>query len=154
MITWKPLMTFAEVEEYSKGSYYQGEDFYHGTSLEFAQSIVTQGARWQSGSENTYGDGFYLTRSLDIAKEYARQISNSTVLTARVKVAQPRVFGDSLDFYGFLDSIDAPFDKYQAEFISQFLIRKGYDAIEIMGIRSIVIILNHQQIAFFNLEVV
>ena len=147
-------MTFSEVEEYTKGSYYQGEDFYHGTSLEFARSIVTQGAKWRSGSENTYGDGFYLTRSRDVAKEYARQISNSTVLTARVKVSQPRIFRDSLDFYDFLDSIDAPFDESQAEFIAQFLIRKGYDAIEIMGIRSIVIILNHQQIVFFNLEVV
>lgn len=154
MIKWKPLMTFAEVEEYTKGSYYQGEDFYHGTSLEFAQSIVTQGAKWRSGSENTYGDGFYLTRSQDTAKEYARQISSSTVLTARVKVSQPKIFQDSLDFYDFLDSIDAPFDESQAEFIAQFLIRKGYDAIEIMGIRSIVIILNHQQIVFFDLEVV
>jgi hypothetical protein len=154
MIQWKPLMALTEVEEYTRGRYYQGKDFYHGTSLESAQSIVTQCAKWRSGSENTYGDGFYLTRSPDVAKEYARQISNSTVLTARVKVSQPKIFRDSLDFYSFLDSIDAPFDESQAELIAQFLIRKGYDAIEIMGILSIVIILNHQQIVFFDLEVV
>jgi hypothetical protein len=154
MIKWQPFMTLAEAEEYTISSYYQGQNFYHGTSLEFAQSIVSEGARWRSGSENTYGDGFYLTRSPDIAKEYARQINNSTVLTARVKSRQPKIFQDSLDFYDFLDSIEAPFDEFQAKFVSQFLIRKGFDTIEIRGIRAIVIILNHQQIAFFDLEVV
>jgi hypothetical protein len=154
MIKWQPLMNFKEAEEYTKGSYYEGENFYHGTSLEFAQNIITEGARWKSGSENTYGDGFYLTRTPDIAREYARQIDNSTVLTARVKSNQPKIFRDSLDFYDFLDSIDAPFDESQAEFISVFLLDRGYDAIEIGAIKSIVIILNHQQIAFFNLEVV
>jgi hypothetical protein len=44
-MSWKPLMSKAEAEEYTRDSYYQGQDFYHGTSTENANSIVTEGAK-------------------------------------------------------------------------------------------------------------
>jgi hypothetical protein len=72
-MSWKPLMSKAEAEEYTKDSYYQGQDFYHGTSQEAADSIISEGARMQSESVNTYGEGFYLAFTKESAKEYASQ---------------------------------------------------------------------------------
>jgi hypothetical protein len=64
-------MSKAEAEEYTRDSHYQGQDFYHGTSSENADGIVTQGAKWLLDSENSYGDGFYMTPSKVRAIQYA-----------------------------------------------------------------------------------
>jgi hypothetical protein len=67
-MNWKPLMSKAEAEEYTRDSYYQGQDFYHGTSQEAANAIAIEGARLTFEMINIYGDGFYLAFSKDLAK--------------------------------------------------------------------------------------
>jgi hypothetical protein len=37
-------MSKAEAEEYTRDSYYQGQDFYHGTSAKNAGAIANEGA--------------------------------------------------------------------------------------------------------------
>jgi hypothetical protein len=65
-VEWKPLMTETEAAAYTRGSYYEGRDFYHGTTRESAARITTEGARLNSDSVNTYGDGFYLATHFTI----------------------------------------------------------------------------------------
>ena len=65
-MNWKPLMSKAEAEEYTRDSYYQGQDLYHGTNQSAADSITSEGARIESESVNTYGEGFYLALALPL----------------------------------------------------------------------------------------
>jgi hypothetical protein len=102
-MSWKPLMSKAEAEAYTRDSYYQGQDFYHGTSAEISNGIMTTGAEWEEGSENSY-------------------------------------------------DYEIPSDESVAMFASRLFINQGYDAIEICGIQTLVVILNPQQVAVFNHE--
>jgi hypothetical protein len=151
-VNWKPLMSKAEAEEYTIDSYYRGQDFYHGTSADNADSITNIGARWSSNSENSYGDGFYLTLDKITAIDYAKDSKDPVVLSARVISNKPRIFQNGTDFYEFLAQYEIPPDENDASFSAKILILEGYDAIEIRGIHTLVIILNPQQIAVFNYE--
>jgi hypothetical protein len=151
-MSWKPLMSKAEAEEYTRDSYYQGQDFYHGTSQEAANGITSEGARIESESVNTYGEGFYLAFDKDIAKEYASEKDTPTVLTARVNVKNPRKFRDSIDFDDFLKENSIPADDLQSRAASKLLISQGFDAVEIGGYIILVIIFNQTQIAVFQSE--
>lgn len=71
-MNWKPLMSKSEAEEYTMDSYYRGQDFYHGTSAENADGIMTIGAMWERDSENSYGDGFYVFEWIDRVEQRAR----------------------------------------------------------------------------------
>ena len=51
-------MSKAEAEEYTKDSYYQGQDFYHGTDADNLEGLISEGARLKSKRVNSYGDGF------------------------------------------------------------------------------------------------
>jgi hypothetical protein len=149
---WKPLMSKVEAEEYTRDSYYQGQDFYHGTSAESADSITSQGARIESESVNTYGEGFYLAFARKTAENYARLTASPSVLTSRVNVENPRKFRDSIDFDDFLTANNIPADDSQSKTVSKILILQGYDAVEVGGNRVLVIIFNPNQIAIFQSE--
>ena len=151
-MSWQPLMSKAEAEEYTKDSYYQGQDFYHGTSQEAASGITSEGARIESESVNTYGEGFYLAFARKTAENYARLTRSPSVLTARVNVKKPRKFRNSIDFDDFLTDNNIPADDLQSKAVSKLLISQGFDAVEIGGNRVLVIIFNTNQIAIFHSE--
>jgi hypothetical protein len=151
-MSWKPLMSKAEAEEYTRDSYYQGQDFYHGTSSESADGIVTEGAKWPLDSENSYGDGFYMTQKESRAAEYAKANKTPSIVTARILCKNPKIFQNGTDFYEFLGNYEMPADDSEAGFASRLLIRQGYDSVEIRGIQTLVIILNPQQVAAFKNE--
>jgi hypothetical protein len=151
-MNWKPRMSKAEAEEYTRDSYYERQDFYHGTSAENADGIETVGAKWGRNSENSYGDGFYLTPDRLNAVEYAKDSNNPTILFCRVRCRNPKIFQNGTDFYEFLARYDIPSDENDAGFSTRILTREGYDAIEVRGIQTLVIILNPQQIAVFDRE--
>jgi hypothetical protein len=149
---WKPLMSKSEAEEYTIDSYYRGQDFYHGTSAKNADSIIKIGAMWEIDSENSYGDGFYMTPFKQDAIDYAIDQENPVVLSARIKSNSPKIFNNGTDFYKFFDDYKIPLNKSEAMFASELFINQGYDAIEIRGIKILVIILNSQQVDVFNHE--
>ena len=151
-MNWKPLMSKAEAEEYTRDSWYQGQDFYHGTNQSAADSITSEGARIESESVNTYGEGFYLAFVKKTAEDYARLTKSPLVLTARVDVRKPRKFRDSIDFEGFLLENNISADDLQSRTASKLLISQGFDAVEIGGDRILVIIFNRTQIAIFQSE--
>jgi hypothetical protein len=145
-------MSKAEAAEYTRDSYYQGQDLYHGTDKSASDIISSEGARIESESVNTYGEGFYLAFSKDIAKEYASEKDTPFILTVRVNVKNPRKFRDSIDFEGFLLENNIPADDLQSREASKFLISQGFDAVEVGGDRILVIIFNRTQIAVFQSE--
>jgi hypothetical protein len=151
-MNWKPLMSKAEAEEYTRDSWYQGQDFYHGTDESASDTISSEGARMESESVNTYGEGFYLAFSKDIAKQYASAKDTPAILTVRVNVKNPRKFRDSIDFEGFLLDNNIPADDLQSRFASKVLISQGFDAVEVGGNRILVIIFDRTQIAVFKSE--
>jgi hypothetical protein len=151
-VKWKPLMSKSEAEEYTRDSYYREQDFYHGTSKENANGIMNTGAKWSLNSENSYGDGFYMTPDKITAIEYAKESREPVVLSVRVRSANPKIFQNGTDFYEFLSQYEIPPDENDAGFASKILIIEGYDAIEVQGIQTLVIILNPQQIATFDYE--
>jgi Phage Mu protein F like protein len=151
-MSWKPLMSKAEAEEYTKDSYYEGQDFYHGTDKPAADGIASEGARIESESVNTYGEGFYFAFTKGVAKQYASEKDTPTILTARVNVKNPRKFRDSIDFDDFLKENSIPADDLQSRAASKVLISQGFDAVEIGGHIILVIIFNQTQIAIFQSE--
>jgi hypothetical protein len=128
---WKPLMSKAEAEEYTRDSYYQGQDFYHGTSAESADGITNEGARIESEFVNTYGEGFYLAFLRKTPENYARLTATPSLLTSRVNVKNPRKFRDSLDFDDFLTANNIPADDLQSKAVLKLLISQGFDAVEV-----------------------
>jgi hypothetical protein len=149
-MNWKPLMSKVEAEEYTRDSYYRGQDFYHGTSKENADGIVTEGAKWPPDSENSYGDGFYMTQKRNRAAEYAKVNKNPSIVIARILCKNPKIFQNGTDFYEFLGVYEMPEGDSEAGFASRLLISQGYDSFEIRGTQTLVIILNPQQVAAFK----
>jgi hypothetical protein len=145
-------MSNAEAEEYTRDSYYKGQDFYHGTDKFAADSITSKGARIESASVNTYGEGFYFAFARETAADYARLTANPVVLTARVNVKKPRKFRDSIDFDDFLTANNIPIDDVQSKTASKLLISQGFDAVEVGGSRILVIIFHTTQVAIFQSE--
>lgn len=146
------MMSAAEAGEYTRDSYYQGQDFYHGTNQLAADSITSEGARIESESVNTYGEGFYFAFAKKTAEDYARLTNSPSVLTARVNVRNPRKFRDSIDFEGFLMENNISADDLQSRAASQLLISQGFDAVEIGGNRILIIIFDRTKIAIFQSE--
>jgi hypothetical protein len=102
--------------------------------------------------QNSYGDGFYLAFKKSSAAEYARQKPQPTILTTRVNIKNPKKFRDSIEFGEFLVRNNIEFDDFQSQKATEILIKKGYDAIEISGLKTLVFIFNKQQIATFKSE--
>jgi ADP-Ribosyltransferase in polyvalent proteins len=151
-INWKPLMSKAEAEAYTRDSYYSSRDFYHGTNQSAADRITSEGARIESESVNTYGEGFYLAFVKKTAEDYARLTNSPSILTVRVNVSNPRKFRDSMDFEDFLLVNNVAADDLQSKRASKILISQDFDAIEIGRNRILVIIFNRNQIAVFQSE--
>jgi ADP-Ribosyltransferase in polyvalent proteins len=151
-VNWKPMMSAVEAAEYTRDSYYQGQDFYHGTNQSAADSITSQGARIESESVNTYGEGFYFAFAKKTAEDYARLTKSPSILTARVNVRNPRKFRDSIDFEGFLIENNVSADDLQSKTASKIMISQGFDAVEVGGDRILVIIFDRTQIAIFQSE--
>jgi hypothetical protein len=145
-------MTKTEAEDYTKGSYYEGQDFFHGTNIEAASGIIAEGAKFTSDRVNTYGDGFYLAFRKEIAVEYAKIKNRPCIIQARVRVRNPKQIADSIDLDEFLIANDIPFDDSQARALTDLLLFQGYDALEIGGARILVIIFDLKQIAVFQME--
>jgi Phage Mu protein F like protein len=149
-MSWKPLMSKAEAEEYTKDSYYQGRDFYHGTDAGNLKGLASEGARLESERVNTYGDGFYLAFSEKTGINYANQADRPALVSARVRVRNPKKFADSIDFEGFLDENNIPADDFQSKAVTRILISQGFDAAEVGGDQILVIIFNRKQIAIYE----
>jgi hypothetical protein len=113
---------------------------------------VTEGAKWPLDSENSYGDGLYMTQNQNRAAEYAKVNKNPSIIFARILCKNPKIFQNGTDFYEFLGDYEMPVDDSEAGFASRLLISQGYDSIEIGGTQTLVIILNPQQVAVFKNE--
>jgi hypothetical protein len=149
-INWKPLMSKAEAEEYTRDSYYSSRDFYHGTDADNLAGLTSVGARLESESVNSYGDGFYLAFSKQTGIDYANQADRPALVSAKVRVRQPKKFADSIDFESFLGENDIPSDDFQSKTVTKLLISQGFDAVEIGGNRILVIIFDRRQIAIYE----
>ena len=149
-MSWKPLMSKAEAEEYTKDCYYSSRDFYHGTDAENLAGLISAGARLESESVNSYGDGFYLAFSKQTGIDYANQADRPALVLAKVRVRQPKKFADSIDFESFLGENDIPADDFQSKAVTELLIDQGFDAVEIGGNRILVIIFDRRQIAIYK----
>jgi hypothetical protein len=152
MIDWKPLMTESEAAAYTKNSHYAGQNFYHGTNRLAADGIVTIGILLAADRVNSYGEGFYFAFNRSNAVKYAVTNVNSTIVTARVDIKNPKKFKDSIEFDDFLDYHQIPFDDFQSKVVTKILIEEGYDAIEIGGDWILVIITDRTQVAVFAVE--
>ncbi len=147
---WKPIMSVAEAEEYTRDSYYSSRDFYHGTDAENLPGLISAGARLESESVNSYGDGFYLAFSKQTGIDYANQADRPALVFAKVRVSNPRKFADSIDFESFLVENDIRSDDFQSKMVTKLLISQGFDAVEIGGNRILVIIFDRSQIAIYE----
>lgn len=146
-MNWKPMMSEAEAAEYTRDSYYGDRDFYHGTDAENLAGLTSGGARLESESVNSYGDGFYLAFSKQTGIDYANQADRPALVLAKVRVCKPKKFTDSIDFESFLQENDIPADDLQSKKVTKLLISQGFDAVEIGGNRILVIIFDRRQIA-------
>jgi hypothetical protein len=149
-MNWKPMMSKAEAEEYTRDSYYLNRDFYHGTDTENLAGLTSEGARLESESVNSYGDGFYLAFSKQTGIDYANQADRPALVSVKVRVQKPKKFADSIDFEGFLQENDIPANDFQSKMVTKLLIAQGFDAVEIGGDRILVIIFNRRQIAIYE----
>jgi hypothetical protein len=149
-MNWKPLMSKAEAEEYTKDSWYQNRDFYHGTDADNLAGLTSVGARLESESVNSYGDGFYLAFSKQTGIDYANQADRPALVSAKVRVRKPKKFADSIDFESFLGENDISADDFQSKTVTKLLISQGFDAVEIGGNRILVIIFDRRQIAIYE----
>jgi hypothetical protein len=151
-MSWKPLMSEAEAEEYTKDSYYQDQDFYHGTSQAAASAIASEGARLVSKVVNSYGDGLYLAFSKDLAKEYAIDYDRPSIISTKIQARKPKKFSDSIAFGDFLIENNIPSDDSQSKAVTVLLLSQGYDAVEVGGNRILVVIFDRKQVAVYKVE--
>ncbi len=145
------MMSKFEAEEYTRDSYYQGQDFYHGTSRRNAQSIISRGIVVDSNLVNSYGNGFYLAFNIIDAVQYA-DASEPRLLTVMVKSNNPKIFQSSIEFLRFQDRERIPYDDEQAKVISKLLLDRGFDSIEIRGVGTLVIIFDKEQVVIHKVE--
>jgi hypothetical protein len=145
------MMSKSEAEEYTRDSYYQGQDFYHGTSRRNAESIISRGIMLDSYLVNSYGNGFYLAFNRNDAVQYADALE-PRLLTVMVKSNNPKIFQSSIEFLRFQDREKIPYDDEQAKVISRLLIDRGFDSIEIRGLGTLVIIFDKEQVVTHKLE--
>jgi hypothetical protein len=145
-------MSKAEAEEYTKDSYYQGQDFHHGTSAKNASGIASEGVRLTSEVVNSYGDGFYLTFSKDLAKEYSMDYDRPSIVSTKIQAKKPKKFSDSIAFGNFLIENNIPSDDFQSKAVTALLLSQGYDAVEIGGNRILVVIFDCKQVAVYKVE--
>jgi hypothetical protein len=113
---------------------------------------VTEGVKWSLDSENSYGDGFYMTPSKAGAIRYASEYKVPSTVSARILCKNPKIFQNGTDFYEFLSEYKTPMNESEAGFASRLLTSQGYDSIEIRGTQMLIIILNYQQVAVFKNE--
>jgi hypothetical protein len=145
------MMSKSEAEEYTRDSYYQGQDFYHGTSRRNAESIISRGIMIDSYLVNSYGNGFYLAFNRNDAVQYANALE-PRLLTVMVKSNNPKIFQSSIEFLRFQDREKIPYDDEQAKVISKLLIDRGFNSIEIRGVGTLVIIFDKEQVVTHKLE--
>jgi hypothetical protein len=150
-VNWKPMMSKSEAEEYTRDSYYQGQDFYHGTSRRNAESIISKGIILDSNLVNSYGNGFYLAFNRHDAMQYA-DTSEPRLLTVMVRSNNPKIFQSSIEFLRFQDRAQISYDDEQAKAITILLIDRGFDSIEIRGVGTLVIIFSKEQVVTHKLE--
>jgi hypothetical protein len=146
------MMSKSEAEEYTRDSYYQGQDFYHGTSRRNAESIISRGIMLDSYLVNSYGNGFYLAFNRNDAVQYADDALEPRLLTVMVKSNNPQIFQSSIEFLRFQDREKITYDDEQAKVISKLLIDRGFDSIEIRGLGTLVIIFDKEQVVTHKLE--
>ena len=144
------MMSKVEAEEYTRDSYYSSRDFYHGTDAENLAGLTSEGARLESESVNSYGDGFYLAFSKQTGIDYANQADLPALVSAKVRVCKPKKFADSIDFESFLEENNIPSDDFQSKTVTKLLIYQGFDAVEIGGNRILVVIFDCRQIAIYE----
>jgi hypothetical protein len=145
------MMSKSEAEEYTRDSYYQGQDFDRGTSQRNAESIISRGIILDSYLVNSYGNGFYLAFNRNDAVQYADALE-PRLLTVMVKSNNPKIFQSSIEFLRFQDREKISYDDEQAKVISKLLIDRGFDSIEIRGLGTLVIIFEKEQVVTHKLE--
>ncbi len=148
---WQPLMSKTDAAEYTIDSYYREQDFYHGTSRKKAESIISNGVVLDFDLVNSYGNGFYLAFSKSDALGYI-DAYEPALLTVMVRANNPKIFQSSIEFLRFQDREKIPYDDEQAKTISTLLLSQGFDAVEIRGVGTLVIIFSKEQVVVYNIE--
>jgi hypothetical protein len=139
---WKPLMTRTEAEAHTKGSYYAGQVFYHGTDDASAEDLLKSGVNLaRLSAESTYGQGLYKSSSLNAAREYAiLKGGNPAILEMMLNVERPKVFQFGSDFFeaGESQGFASGNSNWPGDFINS-LKEQGFDAIEIVNLKYVVV---------------
>ena len=162
VMEWKPSMTPAEADEYTRDSYYAGKTFYHGTDVLSGQNISESGVDPAFFNElSNYGTGFYTAKNQDGAREYAELKAEETgeqqaLLGVKLKANNPIIFSSGVDFSVYADNyvkergltyVEPP-DAY-----GEYLQSQGYDAIEIEAL-GYVVVFEPEQVVVIGTEVI
>jgi phage-related protein (TIGR01555 family) len=100
---WKPEMSLAEAEEWTKNSVIQESVFHGTTSANAVSSIRSQGFDLEEAVRGELSDGVYLTRhhseALNYTKDKDRKISKKRVLEVRPNIVKPLLLGSNYQYH-------------------------------------------------------
>ena len=148
---YKPLMSQSEAASYTKGTFADGLDFYHGGAQKSIDGITTSGVKIEANTTGMYGRGFYLAAGKLDASSYA-DASAPAVLSSRIKTKNPYVMesGDLDKMNSWLDGANSAGQKSNAN-LSDFVKAKGHDSIYVKDLGYFVA-LDSRQVAAFQKE--
>lgn len=151
---YKPKMSRAEADAYTKDSVYANRVFYHGTSAAAAKSITTDGVDPLRTSTSFYGKGFYTSSDKSIARLY----STGAIVGMKLDVKKPLVVYDQADLKRRMAAMGVNDVKRQgnqtnkvATKMREALLKNGYDAIEVQA-HSYFVPLKQESVAVFEVK--
>jgi hypothetical protein len=157
--TWKPTMTLAEAQEYTKNSYYRERIFYHGTNVQGAQSISNNGINPDLFDEySTYGPGFYIGTNEEIAVRYAQRKFEETgetpaVLGIMIDARKPKIFATGTEYTeevaDYVRQSGQTYEEWNVVY-TNYIRTEGYDTVEIQELGYILVFERHQVIVISN----
>lgn len=152
-IAWKPSMTTAEAEVYTKSTYYTGRVFYHGTDVSAARSISSHGVNPSIFNQfSTYGVGFYVVGEINMARQYAARKAQETgqvgvLLEIVLYVKNPKIYKTTRQFWteqgAFIKQTGVTDDEVNTVFTNS-LKAQGFDAVEIADLQFFIVFESRQ----------
>lgn len=151
---YKPKMTRAEADAYTKNSVYANKVFYHGTGDADAKSITTDGVDPLRTSTSFYGKGFYTSTDKKTAQSY----SKGAIIAMKLDVKKPLVVYDQADLKRQMTAMGVKgvviggnqTDKVATQ-MREALLKNGYDAIKVQAY-SYFIPLKQDSVAVFQVK--
>ena len=160
-VVWKPSMTTAEAEAYTKNTYYTGRVFYHGTNISAARNISSRGINPNIFNEfSTYGVGFYVVGERDMARQYAARKTQETgqlgvVLELVLYVKNPKIYKTTRQFWteqgAFIKQTGVTDEEVNIVFTNS-LKAQGFDAVEITDLQFFIVFESRQVVIRSTVE--